>query len=200
MKHAATKSRAPGRKKLTRPDSRAIRRKRFTVGAILFALGAIVVADRAGLWNATTTSADQTSEVGLSARVVRVVDGDTFIVDLPDPVNNTPTTRVRIWGIDSPEMARDGKPAEPFAQAATRFAKDRLEGNRVVLTTEPTRVRGHYGRLLAHVEMDKGDLFSEEILRAGLARADNRWPHRWLDRLARAEREGRNNAVGIWSH
>lgn len=151
------------------------------------------------MWTSAPTTVDQASFSSVTVFVVRVVDGDTFIADLPDPLNNTPTTRVRLWGIDAPELARDGKPDEPFAQEATRFANKMLAGERVQLTIEESRRHGHFGRLLAHVQLEDGKLFAEEIVRAGLARADNRWPHRWLERLTAAERESRTRGVGVWS-
>ena len=54
-----------------------------------------------------------------TAHVTRVIDGDTIAVTL---ANGEPAT-VRLLGIDTPELARAGRAAEPFAEAAARAAR-----------------------------------------------------------------------------
>lgn len=41
-------------------------------------------------------------------RVHRVIDGDTIDLDIPDGLKQQ--TRVRLWGIDTPETKAPGKP------------------------------------------------------------------------------------------
>src|SRR4051812_7614829 len=47
--------------------------------------------------------------------VERVIDGDTLIM--------SGHQRVRLLGINTPELARHGKPAEPWSEAARDFLK-----------------------------------------------------------------------------
>ncbi len=157
----------------------------------------VVAMDRAGLLLAPRNDARRYGD--LRAQVIRVVDGDTFIVDLPDTLKDTSSTRVRVWGIDTPEMARNGSPAERLALEATQYAREILDGQTVMLTVEPSRLRGRWGRLLAHVELADGELFSEKMLRAGLARADGRWPHRYLKEFEEAQRDAKQRRVGLWA-
>ena len=56
---------------------------------------------------------DHTPEVD-TAVVSAVIDGDTVILEFADT-----TERVRLIGIDTPELARDDKPAECGADLAT---------------------------------------------------------------------------------
>jgi len=130
--------------------------------------------------------------------VTRVIDGDTLDIDAPD--GDRRVTRVRLWGIDTPEMAHRDRPrAEPFAQEATDLTRRLAEGRRVRLTLEPHRLRGHYGRLLAFVELPDGTLLNEALLSAGLARADGRWSHRYIRRFESLEREAREAKRGLWA-
>jgi endonuclease YncB( thermonuclease family) len=64
---------------------------------------------------------------------------------------------------------------------------------------EAHRTRGSYGRLLAYVELPEGGDLGAALLQAGLARADDRWPHARLDWYDRIERRARHEGVGIWS-
>ncbi len=134
---------------------------------------------------------------GASARVVGVVDGDTLDLDLPD--GEASTTRVRIWGIDTPELAQPDRPAQPGAIQAAAVARQRAYGDTVRLRLQPHRVRDHYGRLLAYVELSIGVSLGELLLAEGWARADPRWPHDELERYAQLEATARQRGQGLWS-
>ena len=69
----------------------------------------------------------------------------------------------------------------------------------MTLTLEPHRTRGSFGRLLAHAQLPDGSSLNEALLAAGLARADDRWPHSLVGRYAQLERIARREGLGIWS-
>ncbi len=139
------------------------------------------------------------SETRIAAvRVLRAVDGDTILVDLADDVNHTDTTRVRVWGINCPEIAHDGQPDQPFGPEAARFTQDLLEGAQVTLEIEPARVRDTYGRLLAHVDLDDGTSLAARLLSQGLTRNDPRWPHSRMEEYARLEIQAKAARAGLW--
>ncbi|WP_180951832.1 thermonuclease family protein [Brevibacterium jeotgali] len=97
--------------------------------------------------------------------VVRVIDGDTIIVNRD---NNE--ERVRILGIDAPEVARDGAPGEECAAEATALTEELTAGRDVVTTTDPSQSEtDRYGRTLAYVEADGQDV-GAELLTSGLAK------------------------------
>lgn len=175
------------------------RRRRSAIG-VLIALVAVllILADRSG-W-LLVAGDDLTKYDGQTFAVVRVIDGDTFDLAIPDGEHRT--TRVRLWGVDTPERAREdlGRPAEPFADAATDFTADLIGGGSVTLRLEPHRTRGSYGRLLVHAELqgDDGSTLNERLLLAGLARADDRWSHRWIERYALLELQAQRERRGIW--
>jgi micrococcal nuclease len=123
--------------------------------------------------------------------VERVVDGDTVLL-----ANGA---RVRLIGVDTPEAAYDGRPAEPWAREATQFTERFVAEGRVLLRFDRERVDRH-GRFLAYVWVGER-MLNEELLRAGLARA--RTEFRYRDSVKRtfrrAEAEARDARRGIWS-
>lgn len=99
-----------------------------------------------------------------AVEVVRVIDGDTLIVD-----RDGAEERVRVLGIDAPEVARDGSPGEPCAAEATALTERLTDGGEVEVITDPSQSEtDRYGRTLAYVEADGRDV-SAELLREGLA-------------------------------
>lgn len=99
-----------------------------------------------------------------AVEVVRVIDGDTIIVD-----RDGQEERVRILGIDAPEVARDGEAGEACAVEATALTEELTAGADVVVVTDPSQSEtDRYGRTLAYVELDDQDL-GGELLSAGLA-------------------------------
>ncbi len=166
--------------------------------AALAALSVLIVADRQG-WLLVRRPDDLANYQGLRARVVSVVDGDTLEIDVRDALNERPTTQVRLWGLDCPEPARFERPAEPGAEEARAFAQALALDQVVTLSLESHRPRGTLGRILAHVELPDGSSLNEELLAAGVARIDDRWPHSRLTRYAQAERAARRQEIGLWA-
>ena len=158
----------------------------------------LVAADRAG-W-LLYDGGDWGRYDGASFMVTQVVDGDTLYIDVPDA--DQPSTRVRLWGVNAPELARPDldRQAQPFAVEATDLVRELCNDQPVRLHLEPHKTRGKYGRLLAYVELSDGTLLNERLLSQGLARADGRFSHRWVERFASLETQARHNRVGIWSH
>lgn len=96
--------------------------------------------------------------------VLRVIDGDTILVD-----RDGHEDRVRILGIDSPEVARDGQPGERCANEATALTEELTTEADVVLVADPSQSEtDRFGRTLAYVEADGQDV-SGALLSAGLA-------------------------------
>jgi endonuclease YncB( thermonuclease family) len=162
------------------------------------AFSLLVWADHAG-WLLVEPNDDMARYHGVSATIVRVIDGDTLDVDLADEVAQRLTTRVRLWGIDCPEVGRAGAPAEPGADEAADLARQHAEGATVMLFLEPQRTRDVYDRLLAHVELAGGRSLNELLLKKGLARAEGRWSHSLMVQYSAIERCARAAGVGIWS-
>ncbi|MEM6394348.1 MAG: hypothetical protein AAF797_16400, partial [Planctomycetota bacterium] len=130
----------------------ALKRKRLliAVGALV---GVLILArlDHLGLLLAPASDFDRYH--GQTFTVLRVVDGDTLIIDAPDTSQSParPDTRVRFWGINAPETAKPQRnlPAERGADAATQYLEQIALNRPITLYLEPHRPRGRFGRLLA---------------------------------------------------
>ena len=94
-------------------------------------------------WDQETRTASINDKTTLTAKVKRVVDGDTLVVDL-----NGQEERVRLIGVDTPESVHpdDTKNIEA-GKIASDFTKSKLEGKEVELEFD-VQERDHYGRLL----------------------------------------------------
>lgn len=130
---------------------------------------------------------------GRAATVAYVNDGDTLRLDSGE--------RVRLVGIDTPEIGRDGDPTEPFARESRQALRALLaeSRNRVeVIAARETEDR--YGRKLAYLYLPDGRSIQAELLEWGLAMAVFVAPNLALaDCLLSREREARQEGRGIWS-
>ncbi len=147
---------------------------------------------------ASVTTADFDRYHDRSFPVARVVDGDT--IDLRVPDGDKPTTRVRLWGVDTPEVAGPYSSVMYFGQEASDYAKRILTGRMVHVVLSPRRTRGKYGRLLAYVYLQRGGrMFNEMLLETGHAYADTRFDHHYLKKFESLEKHARNVGVGLWA-
>ncbi|GAB4252761.1 MAG: thermonuclease family protein [Thermoleophilia bacterium] len=130
----------------------------------------------------------------LEARLVRVVDGDTIIVQVKDGAEE----RVRYEGIDAPETVKPGSPVEPFGPEAAEANAELLSAGTLRLELD-VRQRDRFGRLLAYVFA--GELFvNEELVRQGYAHLSTFPPNvRYADRLQEAQRQAREKGAGLWA-
>jgi micrococcal nuclease len=133
------------------------------------------------------------------ARVVRVVDGDTILVDIRGE-----RERVRYIGIDAPESVRPDSPVEPFATEAAAENAALVNGRDVVLERDVSD-RDTFGRLLRYVWVprpgDEPPLFVNfELVARGFANAVTYPPDlRHTELLRAAEREAREQDRGLWA-
>jgi micrococcal nuclease len=195
MRRGRSRSRRPRPRGAPHPLRRLRRRSALLLVPIVLGL---IVLDRRGLL--LVPAADELAEYhGRTAHLVHVVDGDTIDVSLADRKAATPTTRIRLWGLDCPETATPDRPAEAYAEAARRFTTAVAGPSALTLFLEPGRVRGTYGRVLAHVDLPDGTCLNEALLAAGLARLDERWPHGRLARYAAAQHAAMAAARGMWA-
>ena len=132
-------------------------------------------------------------EPGLTATVVRVVDGDTIQVRVGDQ-----TEKVRYIGIDAPETRHPTRGEEPGGREATAVNRHLVDGRTVRLELD-VRHRDRYGRLLAYVHVD-GIMVNAELVRLGYAHAVSVPPNvRHQHALRALERQARDAGRGLWS-
>jgi len=130
---------------------------------------------------------------GLSSVVVqRVVDGDT--VRLSDGRS------VRLIGLNTPELGKQGRSDEPFAVAARKRLETLVadSGGRVGLRLG-AQEKDHYGRTLAHLYSVSGASFEAQMLADGLGFQVAVAPNVDLvDCQQAAERSARQAGLGLW--
>ena len=133
-----------------------------------------------------------------SFRVARVLDGDTIDIAIPD--RDKAVTRIRLLGVDAPELAHRSGMDMHFGREATAFA-ERALGDRMVHVVLPTeRTRGKYGRLLAYVYLERGGpMFNEMLLEEGFAYADLRFDHHYYNQFKAIEKRARKASKGLWA-
>jgi micrococcal nuclease len=130
------------------------------------------------------------------ARVVRVIDGDTIVVD----VRGT-EYHVRYIGMDTPEPGQSGAP-QPMALEATA-ANEALVGGKTVILEKDVSETDRYDRLLRNVWVERDGtlvLVGLELVRTGFANVLTYPPDvRYADLLTTAVAEARGQAVGLWA-
>jgi micrococcal nuclease len=133
---------------------------------------------------------DERSRPPQAALVERIVDGDTLVL--------AGGVKVRVLGIDAPEMERDGRPPEFLAHKA-KAALAELTLNRTV-ALEYDRLRyDNYGRLLAYLLLPDHTLVNAELVRRGLARVYFIAPNlRYRETLLAAQQEAIEAQRGVW--
>ena len=90
-----------------------------------------------------------------SCTVDRVVDGDTIDVILDLGFDIMFRSRVRLYGIDTPESRTRNKDEKVRGKMAGSFLKDAVDnGIKVVIETKLKDSRGKYGRVLGNVIVD----------------------------------------------
>jgi micrococcal nuclease len=98
------------------------------------------------------------------ATVIRDVDGDTVVARL----GTGRIEKIRLLGVDTPEVVDPRKPVQCFGHAASAFTKAHLTGRHVLLELDAEQ-RDKYGRLLAYIILD-GHRFNDRLLELGYAR------------------------------
>jgi endonuclease YncB( thermonuclease family) len=127
------------------------------------------------------------------ARLAYVIDGDTL--DLASG------ERVRLIGIDTPELGHDGAPDQPLAARAAEALRELTGPPGSRLGVQPgAEPRDRHGRRLAYLFDAEGRSLAEALLRQGLAYVAVIPPNlRYVDCLAEAQAAARRAGLGLWA-
>ena len=129
-------------------------------------------------------------------RVTKVVDGDTFAVDM-DGANVT----VRLIGLDTPETVDPRKPVQCFGKEASEKAKEILVGASVRLEFDDSQgTYDKYGRLLAYAHLPDGTLFNKYMIEGGYGHEYTYdLPYKYQADFKAAEVVARGEKKGLWA-
>lgn len=155
-------------------------RKNFAV--FLFLLGLFLILSGQSSKEQVSSSA--------SALVTRVIDGDSFYVEI-----NGKTEQVRALGIDAPEYN------ECFGTEAKKEASKLLSSKSIILENDPTQSdRDIYNRLLRYMFINNLN-FDEEMIRQGFAKeyTFKGISYKYQKEFKKVQNQAREAGKGLWS-
>lgn len=139
-----------------------------------------------------TSSKNVAADVGT---VVRVVDGDTIVLDLGGHDET-----VRLLGVDTPETVKPGAAVECFGPEASARLKELIPPGTQVSVERDVEIRDRYGRLLLFV-FRRSDrvLVNRLLVEGGYARTLTIAPNRArAGELSDAATDARRTGRGLW--
>src|SRR4051812_441640 len=164
----------------------------------LVLLAAVAAALAAAGWSHDAAQRDDGGrDATRTARVERVVDGDTIVVRLE---RGGARERVRYIGIDTPESVKPDTPVQCYAKAAAR-ANARLVAGRRVRLVPDVEGRDRFGRLLAYVyRLDDDRFVNAALVRGGFAQTLTIPPNvRHAARFRALATQARRAHRGLWA-
>lgn len=102
------------------------------------------------------------------ASVVKVIDGDTVVVRARIWLGQDVETRVRLQGVDAPELAGACERERLLALRARDFVRLKIGGAKVVM--RDIRYGKYAGRVVARILTADGEDISAALIEAGLGR------------------------------
>jgi micrococcal nuclease len=129
--------------------------------------------------------------------VVKVVDGDTLDLNIPD--GKYKTTRIRLLGVDTPETKKPNTPVMYFGPEAYEFTKQTVLGGEVtIILDQVSPARDRYGRLLAYIKLSDDRMLNESLISDGYAYADSRFRHSFYKTYMQLQAKARRLKKGLW--
>lgn len=129
----------------------------------------------------------------VSFRVVRVVDGDTIVINY-----GAKKEKLRLIGINTPEIKHPTKGQEVFGREASAYAKKLLD-NRDIEVKFDVQKRDKYGRLLGYVYLEDGTFVNANLIEQGYAQVMTVPPNvKYADYFKRLQRKAKSAEKGLW--
>ena len=126
-----------------------------------------------------------------STVIKRVIDGDT--------VKTVDDKTIRILGVDTPEINWDENTADYYGYKARDFTKEQLLNEKVYLEYD-TEKSDDYGRTLAYIYLNDGQLFNNQLLENGYAHLMIVKPNnKYEKKFKKTAKKAREKKVGIWN-
>ncbi len=127
----------------------------------------------------------------IAYKVIRVADGDTVTLE--------GGKRIRLLGINAPEIDHRNRTGEPGGIQAKNWLQRKLQGHNVYLEYDQQK-QDHYQRELAHLFLASGEHINLSMVEKGLAIVAIIPPNiRHADTMTRAQRQAERQQLGIWA-
>jgi micrococcal nuclease len=142
-----------------------------------------------------TAQTNQAISEGLY-EVTQVIDGDTIEV-----LMGNEEMRVRLIGIDTPEVKHPSKPQECFGIEASEAMKQFLKGKKVRLETDSSQGdKDKYNRFLRYVFLEDGTNINEAMIAEGYAKEYTYdTTYKYQKEFKEAEKKAQENNNGLWN-
>lgn len=183
-------------------------RRNLIIAAIIVCAALLVLLDHGILRNPAEAprKSDIPAEVndvekyhGKIFTVVNVVDGDTLDINVPDGKNSR--TRIRLLGIDAPEITSENPVVRGQGEKAAEFVRQVALGKPVTVYLDRTgQTRGKYGRLIAYLKLPDGTFLNEILLGKGYVYADLRFRNTLIYKYRGLESVARGQRRGVWEN
>lgn len=134
--------------------------------------------------------------------VVRVVDGDTYVVNLDGE-----ETKVRLIGVDTPESVapdsyteKTGKENTDFGKEVSDYMKEQIKEGDVLFLEFDVSKYDKYNRVLAYAYFPDGEMIQEKLLKEGKAQVMTVQPNSlYSKRFLEIQQKARDEGVGMWA-
>lgn len=128
--------------------------------------------------------------------VVKVVDGDTIDVNI-----DWKTERIRLIGLDTPEIVDPRTTVQCFGQESSTKAHELLDGKKVALETDATQgERDKYDRLLRYVFIENNTDFSKSMIENGFGHEYTyEIPYKRQVAYKEAQKQAESGKKGLWA-
>jgi len=147
--------------------------------------------------------ADEETASLLAVSVVRVVDGDTYYVNM-----NGQDVKVRLIGVDTPESVAPqsytdatGKENTEVGEYISEIMKDVIKEGDTLLLEFDVDMYDKYDRVLAYAYFDDGEMVQDFLLSNGLAQVITIQPNvKYSVHFITAQQTAIENGIGIWNY
>ena len=125
-------------------------------------------------------------------KVRKVYDGDTVLL--------TDGRKIRLLGINTPEIEHANQVAQVGGDAARKWLTQQLLGTKIRLEFDQEK-RDKYKRYLAHIFTKHGVHINYELVRLGFASTNIFPPNlKYVPELLAVEQEAETSQLGIWGY
>ena len=140
-------------------------------------------------------------ESAVQCTVKRVIDGDTYVVDLGGK-----ETKLRLIGVDTPEsvasdeyLEQSGKDNTDYGKKVSDAMKDKIPVGSTLFVVTDVMEMDKYGRTLGYVYFEDGEMVQDYLLKNGYAKLMTVQPNvQFVEHFIELEQKAMDEGVGIW--
>ncbi len=134
--------------------------------------------------------------IGTYYEVTKVTDGDTLHIEIDGA-----DEKVRLIGINTPETVDPRTQVQCFGKQATARMKELADGELVRLEYDDTQsLRDTYGRLLAYVYLEDGQMLNRKMVAEGYAyEYTYMTPYKYQLEFRELQNFARTSGRGLWA-